>query len=717
MKAIRVSLAGEWRVGASREEDPEGLLDHLRIQVGEHAVTAHIDPVPVLQVVTQLAHAVADVLDGSRQTTTVTIGREQLHLRAAPGGLRLTIGDGEREVLVDAPVDGATLRESLLAEAAGLVDALPAAATAPLADATLRLACLDRPREDTLPPRPTSPQAVVPAGRGRVAFGVRSTSGDGSRLEVRLGEHVLVVGRAPLGELVEGLAGAVEATLQTRDWPDGVVCHGLDGRAERRLQVTREESQSWLSVTDRGGHVLCPPVPVTPLELAESVCRFLERARRHPRWADDSDVAMAARAARDLSRWARELAEGDRFSDAPPPEGWQAFAEPGAAPVTDPLPVAGLHHLAYRRGWRREAPGLQRVDADAERLLVFCDDRVEAVGREDGRTRWTLADVQPLGSSSPGFAVAEGALVRFDPATGDVVWRAARHGVDAPLRSARLSRDRVLAGTTDGALLGLDAATGRLRWRYRTAHGAVLEVALHGPLAWITAEDGFLHGVRLADGGDRFRVQLYSEPEGPPLLTPAGLLVGAHRTPADAAQVTLHDPLSGRVRWTRPLDAPLGRPVELHGGALYAVTDDCAEAAVLRIELDTGEVAWSHVLPAGTEAPVARATDTHLFVKSADGAVTTLDPASGDVLWAVGGDDPEQWLRENAPPVATRGVLLVPGTRVRVLDPETGRVVQALDCAELIPGWLHAWPDGDIAIAEDDAVAHYLLGGHLALVG
>jgi hypothetical protein len=60
--------------------------------------------------------------------------------------------------------------------------------------------------------------------------------------------------------------------------------------------------------------------------------------------------------------------------------------------------------------------------------------------------------------------------------------------------------------------------------------------------------------------------------------------------------------------------------------------------------------------------------------------------------------------------------LLVPGAAIRVLDPRSGRLIQVLDCGELTPDWLHVWPDGNLAIAEDEAVVRYTLGGHLALV-
>ncbi len=719
--AIDVTLDGRWRDGATAGDDVETLRDHLSIRIGDRALTAHLDPVLVLATVTQLVHAVADILDGGRRHVTVPIGDEPLELERSDG-LRLSLGRGrERPMLVSAPVDGDSMRDSLLALGKALLAGLPLhSATEMLADAVDRLDSLRRPRLLFEATSTDVAPAVVPSGRGPIAFGFRpNLAATGAvQLEARLGPHVVPGGRAALLDMADALVAAVEAALQTRNWPDGLQSHSLDPASDRRLAFMRRDGVLLVSVVDRGGYDLCPPVEVTPQALARAVRLFVERSREHARPPDVRALGSLARTIRELNAWARALAGGDLVGSAEPPDGWTEYEADERHPDEDPLPVRGLHHMAYRRGWRREAPGLRATDAHEDLLLVYDTGGLTALRRVDGVAAWHLPDVHPLDDAPPGFATAhDGALVCFDTVSGARRWRAPRGGADASPRRVHACGEVILVEAADRALRGLDARTGRRVWRLRTRYGAVLGVATHGPLAWMAAEDGFAYALQVADGAERFRVALPEEPEGPPQLSEAGILFAVHRAPADESSLVMLDPLTGATRWRRSLDGTAARAPQIVGGAALVVIDDGAEACVARVDLDDGALRWQHPVESGAEPAVVRGVGERVFAKSADGSVCALDLCTGAPLWTVDGDDPELALMLNAPPVVARGVLLVPGTRVRVIDPDTGRVVQALDCAELVPGWLHAWPDGDLAIAEDDAVAHYLLGGHLALVG
>lgn len=719
--AIQVTLTGRWRDGAAAGDDVDTLHDQLHLRLGGRALTAHLDPVPVVATVTKLAHAVADVLDGGRRHVTTHVGDEPLELRR-DDGLQLSLGlSSARPTLVAAPVDGDTFRASLLTLGHSLLEALPVhPATELLADAIDRLDSLRRPRLPFDSSASDVTPAVVPSGRGQIAFGFRSNlAATGTvQLEARLGPHVVPGGRATLVDMADALVAAVEAALQTRNWPDGLQSHSLDAGADRRLAFTRADGRLFVSVVDRGTHDLCPRVEVTLPALARAVRLFVERTRAHARPPDAAALATVARTIDELDTWARALAEEDVVGSATPPDGWSPYVAAERAPDRDPLPVRGLHHMAYRRGWRREAPGLRATDAHGDLLLVYDIGGLTALQRPDGVAAWHIPDLHPLDDGPPGFATArDGGLVCFDARTGARLWRAPRGGADASPRRVHTCGSVVLVEAADRALRGLDAATGRRVWRRRTCFGAVLGVASHGPLAWMAAEDGFAYGLRVADGAERFRVALPGDPEGPPVLCEAGLLLTVHRAPADESSLVMLDPLTGATRWDRGLDGTAARAPQIVGDTALVVLDDGAEACVARVDLTDGATRWQHPVEPGAEPAVVRGVGERVFAKSADGSVCALDLDTGAPLWTVDGDDPELSLMLNAPPVVARGVLLVPGTRVRVIDPDTGRVVQALDCAELVPGWLHAWPDGDLAIAEDDAVAHYLLGGHLALVG
>ena len=705
---IHLTLSERWRRDAAAGVPPDQLVDAVNLRVGDRAITAHLDPVPVVPTLTGLVHALADVLDGGRQSASSMMSCERIEF-ASDGGLRLSVGMGARATLVSAPVDGDAL-----------LDALPAhTAVDELADALDRLASLQRPRLPSTAGPDDVPPAVAPSGRGPLAFGFRPSlsAREVVRLEVRLGAAFVPGGRASLTSFADALVSAVEATLQTRGWPPGMQIHALDPTADRRLSLWRTDDGLSASVIDSGDHDLCEPVTVSSAALAAAVQRFVDRSRAHARPAEAGTLASLARNARELATWSRALASADRLGPAEPPAGWTAYATEARPSEDDPLPVRGLHFLAYRRGWRREAPGLEAIDATADQLLVYDAGGLTALRRHDGTAAWHVPDLHPLDAAPPGFAAhRSGALVRFDPQAGAQLWRAPMRGAATP-RRVHACGSIVLAESADRALRGLDADTGRSVWRQRTLYGVVTGVTTHGPVAWMTAEDGFVSALHIADGSERFRIAMADDPEGPPQLTEAGLLLTQHRAPTDESTLVMLDPLTGAVRWRRALDGATTRAAHVSRGAALLVIDDGAFAQVVCIALSDGALRWSHAIESATEPTILRAVGEQVFAKSADGSVNALSFEDGAAQWTVEGDDPDLSLLTNAPPVVARGVLLVPGTRVRVIDPETGRVVQALDCGELVPGWLHAWRDGDLAIAEDDAVAHYLLGGHLALVG
>ena len=719
-ESVELRLSGRWREDLESGAAPASITAWFDLRLGERAITAHFDPLPLLTSLTALTHGVADLLDGGRREVEVALGEERL-TGVAGTPLRISLGlpDG-RATVVDVAVDGARLRASVLATARQVLDATTTSGEGEaLADAVDRLETLRRPRLPSAAVATGPGTSQTPSGRGPVGFGYRVPRRDGpARLDIRLGTHVVAAGQASLVELLESLATALTAAFSARNWPDGEQTHTLPGRTDHGLRLTRREGVLAASVVDDSGHALCPPVPVTLLELARAWRRVAEKARGHVTDVPESNhLRTLGREARELCVWAAALIEGDRFGPAEPPEGFSGPLSIAPAPAPEPLPVSGLHRVAYRRGWRREAPGLAAVGATETHLLVYDGGGLTALTRHDGVTTWHLVDLRPLSGAPAGYALTPtGGLVRFDPASGAQVWRARATAGGAP-RRVHVGAEVVLLESEDRHLTAVDVDDGRRLWRRVTHYGAVLGVAAQGPLAWVVAEDDFVTGLSVSDGVERFRVGLGADLAGAPQLTGHGLLQAVHDVLGDESGLVMLDPLTGQTRWRRGLGGSAHRAPVVVGDAALVVIDDGTAAQVLRIDLADGATRWSHSMSWVLDTPLLQAEGDRVFAKSSDGSVCALSIADGAPLWVVDGDDPNLELMHIAPPVVARGVLLVPGTRVRVVDPQTGRVVQALDCGELVPGWLHAWPDGDLAIAEDEAVAHYLLGGHLALVG
>lgn len=524
------------------------------------------------------------------------------------------------------------------------------------------------------------------------------------RLLVTLDGDVLDGG--PLeSRLPETLVAGLEAVLQTRAWPTGMHRLRLDRAGHLRLGVRHRDGGLEITLLDRGDRPLGRAVHSTLTGFAEAIARFVEAAA-----ADDPQPASTAA---DLLRWAEALDRGDRRAAGDEGGEWRPPRRTRRETV-DRLPVRGLRHLAYRRAWRREAPGLAGVAAEADRLMVFDDDGLSALDRETGAIRWHHAGLRPVQGPEPmRFALdAEGAPVAIE-ADGRLRWRGETQG-EAPIRRIQGAGDRVLL-LAAGQVTGLGADDGRMRWRYAIHYGEVAGLVAHGPMAWLAGEDGFVHGLRVDSGEERFAVALGGEPEGGPRLIERGLVVGSNRAPDRTARVVCLDPLTGARLWEQVLDGALVAAPTCRDRWVVCLLDDGVAMRAAALDPTSGAVRWQRPIEGGPGVH-AQIIDGTLYTKAIDGAVEALDPDAGTLRWRVMGDDPELSLRRNTPLIACRGLLLLPGTVIRALDPADGRQVHVLDCGELVPDWMHAWPEGDLAIAEDDAVARYLLGGHLALV-
>ncbi len=500
----------------------------------------------------------------------------------------------------------------------------------------------------------------------------------------------LILGGAHVqsAELVDTLGTVLEMLLVYRSWADGEYIYPLDDQG-RSLVAERRGEACFARVVDRTGHPLGERVVV---DLGALLERLLEVS-------DEPDSTRIER----LLRFACEVARGPLYGrrrraekpDPPPPQSGEL------------LPVAQLRHLAWRRKWRREMPGLERVLMHEGQLWCSDDAGLSALDPRTGRLLWNHPELVGLAG---GLARDASGLCALDT-DGDTLWRA--EGL-SPRQARRLGKAWLLDGEE-----AVDAKSGAPLWRCEPLHGGFTGIEVAAGAAWATAEDGMLY--RLGPKGQEFRVPLPAEPASPPRLTEAGLLLVLRRVPTGGGLLWLLHPGSGRL--IREVELPEGfhptrglwpspTPVCVRGSQAIVVTDDGDKARVLLVDLETGDL---RCIQRARSVPSASWLGEGPYLKYADGGVAAFDH-HGQKRWQISGDDPDASLCDNAPPGLCRGLLLVPGTRVRALDPRDGREVYALDCGELVPSWLHAHTDGALTIREHDAVAHYPLGGHLSVV-
>ncbi|MFN7950483.1 MAG: PQQ-binding-like beta-propeller repeat protein [bacterium] len=163
--------------------------------------------------------------------------------------------------------------------------------------------------------------------------------------------------------------------------------------------------------------------------------------------------------------------------------------------------------------------------------------------------------------------------VRWELRVGRVTWS-----------SPAIDDDTVYIGLEDGALLAVDARSGKRVWRYRTGGAVLSSPAIDGELVLVGSEDQNLHAV---------------------------------------------DRKVGVARWTAPLGSAVTSSPLVKGGRIFVGSWD--ENLYCLSEKD-GAVLWSHPTGGRVWSSPALADDT-VVVASASGYILALDPRDGSRKW------------------------------------------------------------------------------------
>lgn len=712
MEALEVSLVPGWAVPARGGDPPDdavrAILARLRLRLGFDGLVPHLAPLPVVSTLLELCRALSALAGRVNQRVRVSLdGDVSLDLDLSAAQLRVSVRGRQGAHLLEAcPIPARPLIRSLVTAGRAFIADLERAAPALAETALARSlqAAIDGLDGQLLPVADTGVPESPPAS-SRPTGGVRLAHDGHSTLSIRLGQLAVDIDDCPAPIAAEALVQLVRDAITTRDWPPGRQLVPIDAAGHRSFALLRSDLGLGLTVVDAAAEALGPAMLIAQTDLA--------RAAWHGLSAMAADFDEHAEAVLRLLRWAQAIAR-PLGSAAGVPVGWSWPPRATPEAEAEALPVAGLHHLAWRRVWRHEAPGLLKVDEAADGLLIFDEAGLTDLARASGEPRWQRPGLRPISRAPSGMAVdGEGRVVALRGSDGNVRWRCALEA-DAPVVGVARS-DGGLVLQTDATLVGLDH-DGRRRWRYDTWYGHILGLAIHGPLCWAVAEDGFLHAIRVRDGARQFVRPISGEPEPGVWTCAQGVVVASTQEPGGRGCLAVYHPLDGHLIWRTACEGALAQAPELNADLIFVLSRVGDRCAVEARRLDDGALVWRHGrLSAGRLCQLHHVGDL-LCLKSADGGVLALDMHTGQPRWRLAPDDTEESLASNTPPVSRRGILLVPGTTIRVVDPGTGRLIQTFDCGELMPDWLHVWPNGDLAIAEDDAVVRYALGGHLALV-
>jgi outer membrane protein assembly factor BamB len=313
---------------------------------------------------------------------------------------------------------------------------------------------------------------------------------------------------------------------------------------------------------------------------------------------------------------------------------------------------SALYELDRRNGASiRSFPAAASVESEpvvGVDFVVFADTggHVWCYGR-DGALRWSFDATVPvlIRPTVQGGVVyvntVQDLLIALDLADGSQRWRY-QHRTDIARKtelalyaapSAVLFEDTVLAGFSDGALVGLSRSRGDVQWQVRVGEGD------------------------------------YPDVVAPPTVSADGVaFVSGYFNPLLALDLS-----TLRRRWTAPHGAASaaalmrfdGRPVLVHPG-----TDGKLRA----LDAASGEVlwTWSSDTDGALTSPVW--TDAGVLVGSGSGTLVLVDPATGAERWRY------------APPFVVEGVASAPAVdgRQAVFVTQAGYLVSLLAPSEAV---------------------------------
>jgi outer membrane protein assembly factor BamB len=233
----------------------------------------------------------------------------------------------------------------------------------------------------------------------------------------------------------------------------------------------------------------------------------------------------------------------------------------------------------------------------------------------------------------------------------------------------------------DGEVLGLDTATGAVRWRQRTETPATGLVVDRGIAVVGGSEEGYTGSwaFRTATG-----TQLWERED---LLPGEGAAAAGRVLLSGDAGVAAVEPATGRTRWTSP--KPWTVLAADPSGAYFYVAQSAT--TLVKIRASNGHKVW---VRKGLTWPIA-IDDARVYAASAtvDGQLVALDARSGNPLW-------KRTFTHFSEPTVAAGVLwlTLPSHGLKALDPATGHefpVAAALGRAHptgravVADGWLY----------------------------
>ncbi|MFY0568091.1 PQQ-binding-like beta-propeller repeat protein [Archangium lansingense] len=377
----------------------------------------------------------------------------------------------------------------------------------------------------------------------------------------------------------------------------------------------------------------------------------------------------------ELAERCREGLSHLRGAVQPPEESGTAMARAAQSPgASRPLKVPGrLRRLRFDDLWEQR----KLADADRGRLMlgrqgpVYSSPQMAcAFDRKSGKQIWRRAATHGVAASTDGYSLAASAVrvCGFHGKGAGARWLHDHDGLRiGPLL---LRQDGLLLTLSDDRIaLAYNEVTGREMWRLSPPRTRRSYLGIHAHRALLATDSGYLYGLDLTDGQVRFRVSASLPFLGTPV--PWGRRFVATLGQGSHFALLLSDAHTGEAAWTYEMSLSLPSAPLPSGKRLYVAGELEGEGVLLCLDAN-GQTRWQRALHLGPGPFALARLPGGVLVTSALGAATRMSD-EGEVDWRVGAAGEQ--LSKALQPIISRGVVLVPGERVRAVDPDSGNVL------------------------------------------
>ncbi len=366
----------------------------------------------------------------------------------------------------------------------------------------------------------------------------------------------------------------------------------------------------------------------------------------------------------------------------------RAAAAPSPAPVParpseGELTQAGVvRRISMVPTWEREVPlggACQALYPLAGGVLAVAP-RAAAYTSGSGAAGGALEAERALAASPSGLVLATdaGRLRCHDLLHRGARWFRRWEGTLAEGPITPLGR-RLLVGLEGKGLLALDALTGHEDWRFEPPRVGRAWATIGPAGILVSTESGQVHGLDEATGVAVFRIRGPLPCAGAPVTRgelSVSVLARGSQSVLFAFRPLAEAPAApGAIAWTRELALAAPQVPVAAGKRLFLAGQRDGESILVCLSMK-GEIIFERPLPCEPGGLSVLAHEGSVIVVDRRGAVVRV-LADGHVGWVLGAAADR--LEHDVPARLHRGVLIVPGSPFRFVEPRGGRVQGAVD--------------------------------------